>query len=62
MDYILNIQNPYYDNVYYSYSDLTSLGLSSGKWIIIEPQSPIEYQGEQDWFKQRSITDALEIS
>ena len=29
---------------YYSYADLTSLGLQSGKWVIIEPQHTIENQ------------------
>jgi len=31
---------------YWSYSDLTDLGLTQGKWIIIEPQTTIEHQGD----------------
>jgi len=36
---------------YWSFSDLTEFGLAEGKWILIEPQAPLEYQ-EKDWLKQ----------
>lgn len=32
---------------YWYYSDLTSMGLASGKWIKIEPQTTIENQGSE---------------
>ena len=38
---------------YWYYPDLTSDGLSSGEWIIIEPQWTIEYQDSDsigDWY------------
>jgi predicted transglutaminase-like cysteine proteinase len=44
----------------YSYSDLTSLGLSSGKWIEIEPQRLISDQYDSTWFPKWSITAAVE--
>lgn len=37
---------------YWYYSDLTSWGLSSGKWIIIEPQRTIDRQYDENWFNQ----------
>ena len=36
---------------YYYFSDLTSLGLEKGKWIVIEPQTTIENQAT-DWVRQ----------
>jgi len=44
----------------YSYSDLTSKGLQSGKWIIIEPQSTIEYQ-HTSWVASWNIRVASEV-
>ena len=47
---------------YSSYNDLTSIGLSSGKWIIIEPQRTIEGQSSFDPNSQEySIKAAEEI-
>jgi hypothetical protein len=45
---------------YYYYSDLTSLGLASGKWIIIEPQMLIQNQDDSSWFSQWIIEVAAE--
>jgi len=45
---------------YYYYSDLTSLGLASGKWIIIEPQTLIQNQDDSSWFSQWIIEVAAE--
>jgi archaellum component FlaC len=44
----------------YFYSDLTSYGLQSGKWIIIEPQTTIENQ-LTDWVNQWTIKVVAEI-
>ncbi|MEM4140028.1 MAG: hypothetical protein QXG36_02890 [Nitrososphaeria archaeon] len=49
---------------YYYYPDLTSLGLSKGKWIIIEPQynSLYEQQLKQDnWIPQWKLIVAAEV-
>ena len=32
---------------YWSFEDLTEKGLDEGRWIIIEPQYPIDYQNEE---------------
>jgi hypothetical protein len=37
------------DYGYYYYSDLTSIGLRSGTWIIIEPQDLISAQDDPQW-------------
>lgn len=37
---------------FYYYDDLTHRDLSEGRWIKIEPQSPIESQGESTWMAQ----------
>ena len=58
----LAISNPYYEQRYYLYDDLTHYGLQSGQWIMIEPQSPIEYQGDSEWFEQMDIQQAVEIT
>jgi hypothetical protein len=39
---------------YWYYSDLTELGLAAGRWIIIEGQLPLAYQGS-DWITQWSL-------
>lgn len=49
------------DAVYYSFDDLTAEGLSAGRWIIIEPQRGIDYQGEEEWFSQWSLMAAAEV-
>jgi len=49
---------------YYYYPDLTSYGLSEGKWIIIEPQfdSLSQQQSKQDqWIPQWKIVAAAEV-
>lgn len=49
---------------YWYYSDLTSYGLSAGKWIMIEPQyhSLSEQETNQDsWMPQWSILVAAEV-
>ena len=43
------------------YSDLTRLGLPEGKWIKIEPQVTIEYQGDEDWMSQWNILVAQDL-
>ena len=58
----LEVMNPYYEYLYYSYDDLTHYGLQSGKWIMIEPQSPIDYQGDPEWFDPLVLKEAVEIS
>jgi len=47
-----------YGNWYYS--DLTSKGLSEGKWIKIEPQSSIEAQ-QDEWMHQWTLLVAYEL-
>lgn len=36
----------------YHYDELTDLGLSPGRWIMIEPQSLIEEQQDPTYFEQ----------
>ncbi len=45
---------------HYYYDSLTGLGLSSGKWIMIEPQATIAYQQQSSWFEQWDIEAAAE--
>ena len=45
---------------YWSLSDLSRFGLSTGKWILIEPQFPLKYQGEE-WVEQWTLLDADEV-
>ena len=45
---------------YYYYSDLTSLGLQSGEWIEIEPQTTIDKQSTE-WVDQWEIFVAAEV-
>jgi hypothetical protein len=50
---------------YYYYPDLTSYGLSTGQWIIIEPQyySLSQQQSKQDqWIPQWRLVAAAEVS
>lgn len=46
---------------YYYYSDLTGYGLSSGKWIVIEPQKTINDQNDSVWMSQWNTMAAAEI-
>jgi hypothetical protein len=46
---------------YYYYDDLTSMGLSGGRWIIIEPQSKIDNQHSTEWFSDWNLNAASEI-
>ena len=39
---------------YYYFEDLTNHGLEEGRWILIEPQSIIENQHNEDWMEQWS--------
>ena len=45
----------------WGYSDLTNMGLSSGKWTTIEPQRAIINQNDATWFQQWSLIVASEI-
>jgi hypothetical protein len=45
---------------YLYFSDLTGKGLEPGKWIIIEPQSPIEFQSGS-WIQQWNLLVAAPI-
>ncbi|MBN1682726.1 hypothetical protein JW865_04145 [Candidatus Bathyarchaeota archaeon] len=57
----LDLVDPYYVHDYYLFNDLTSFGLRAGKWIIIEPQRTLNYQGDPEWFEQWTIIAAAEI-
>lgn len=46
---------------FWYYSDLRGMGLSTGNWIIIEPQRTIENQYDPGWFKQWEIQAAAEV-
>ena len=46
---------------FFKFSDLTYLGLSSGTWVIIEPQGTIGYQGDAEWMTQWKLDSAVEI-
>jgi len=46
---------------YYSYDDLTSKGLRSGKWIQIEPQRYINDQNDEEWMENWELRLAEEI-
>lgn len=43
------------------YDELTQRGLSPGRWIIIEPQYVIEYQGDDEWLGQWRLVAASEV-
>jgi hypothetical protein len=45
---------------HYYYDDLTSHGLDSGRWIILEPQATIEMQGNS-WVKQWTLFAVSEL-
>lgn len=46
---------------FHSYEDLTSMGLSSGKWILIEPQNTIDKQYDPDCFNRWRIQAAADV-
>ena len=46
---------------HYYYEDLTNYDFMEGKWIIIEPQSTIENQDNENWFEQWSLYMAVEV-
>lgn len=46
---------------FYYFDDLTEYGLPEGKWIMIEPQSIIEDQNDEDWMSQWKIFVAQEL-
>lgn len=48
------------DYGYYYYSDLVSLGLQAGDWIIIEPQDLISAQDDPQWIEQWDVEVAME--
>jgi hypothetical protein len=41
--------------------DLSGFGLQEGIWIIIEPQSLIEYQDDREWINQWKLRMAIEL-
>ncbi len=45
---------------YHYFSDLTNLGLKEGKWIVIEPQRTIDYQGD-GWIEQWALLAAAPL-
>ncbi|MBN1677132.1 MAG: zinc ribbon domain-containing protein [Candidatus Thermoplasmatota archaeon] len=45
---------------FYWYDDLSDLGLSSGPWIMIEPQTTLDYQADASWMEQWDILAAAE--
>ena len=45
----------------YYYEDLTQYNFEDGTWILIEPQSTIDYQDDADWFDQWSLYMAVEV-
>ncbi|MEM2276762.1 MAG: transglutaminase domain-containing protein, partial [Thermoproteota archaeon] len=46
---------------FHYYQDLTSIGLSPGRWILIEPQATIDRQYDPDWFNQWRLQAAAEV-
>lgn len=46
---------------FHYYQDLTSIGLSPGRWILIEPQATIDRQYNPDWFNQWRLQAAAEV-
>ncbi|MBS7631802.1 hypothetical protein KEJ47_09610 [Candidatus Bathyarchaeota archaeon] len=46
---------------YWYYESLTSKGLEKGRWIIIEPQSTIDYQHDEEWFKPWKLVDIVAL-
>jgi hypothetical protein len=46
---------------YYYHEDLTAWGLQPGRWIKIEPQTPIQEQGDEEWFPQWILIAVKEV-
>jgi len=46
---------------YWYYNDLTNFGLSSGKWIILEPQATIDRQTVENWIQKWGLIAAAEV-
>jgi hypothetical protein len=57
---LVQLDELYLDRYWY-YDDLTDLGLSPGRWIMIEPQSLLEYQGDDEWMTQWKLMMAAEV-
>ncbi|OPY31780.1 MAG: hypothetical protein A4E32_01382 [Methanomassiliicoccales archaeon PtaU1.Bin124] len=49
------------DHGVYHYDDLTSLGLSAGRWLMIDPQFLINEQNDSSWMEQWKIKVAAEV-
>ena len=45
---------------YLSFSDLAQYGLNEGRWIIIEPQDPIDWQ-DLEWIEQWNLLVAAPL-
>ncbi|MEM2478555.1 MAG: hypothetical protein QXF13_06020 [Thermoproteota archaeon] len=46
---------------FHYYQDLTGIGLSPGRWILIEPQATIDRQYDPKWFNQWRLQAAVEV-
>lgn len=46
---------------FHYFQDLTSMGLSPGRWILIEPQATIDRQYDPKWFNQWKLQAAVEV-
>ena len=57
----LNVSDPYFERPYFYFDDLTGKGLRSGRWIEIEPQRRIEFQGDEEWMKRWDLYVAAEV-
>ncbi|UCH57604.1 MAG: transglutaminase domain-containing protein, partial [Candidatus Bathyarchaeota archaeon] len=57
----LDVADPYYGSVCFYYDDLRYLGLQAGRWIVIEPQLPVSYQGDDEWFGLWDLLSAAEV-
>ena len=49
------------DYIYYYFDDLTSYGLSEGRWIMLEPQSSINDQSERSYFERWDLYAIAEV-
>ncbi len=46
---------------FWCFDDLTDMGLSPGRWIMIESQSLLEFQGDEEWMTQWNLIKAAEV-
>lgn len=46
---------------FHYYQDLTNIGLSPGRWILIEPQATIDRQYDPNWFNQWRLQAVAEV-